>query len=289
MALSWDFSEIGRVKEEVAGPLEIDTVQHDPWQAASFPVPKALLGTVNEMLRERINMGILEPCKGPYRNPWFLVKKSNGKYRLINAAMNINRVTIKDANLPPNPDEFAEEFAGMAIGSYIDLFSGYDQLPLDKKSRDMTAISTPLGLLRQTTLLQGATNSVAQFVRVVSLILRELIPDIALPYVDDIGVKGPKSRYNDEEVPELPGVRRFVFEHLQNLDRVLAELERAGTTISAEKSHFCSAGMKIVGFVCDYEGRHPDQGKVSKILLWPDCRNVSDARAFMSVCVYYRI
>jgi Integrase zinc binding domain/RNase H-like domain found in reverse transcriptase/Reverse transcriptase (RNA-dependent DNA polymerase) len=289
MALAWDFGEMGKVRPEVAPPQEIHTVSHEPWQAPSFPVPKALHGVVSEMLRERLKRGILEPCHGPYRNPWFLVKKNNGKYRLINAAMNINRVTIKDANLPPNPDEFAEEFAGMVVGSYIDFFSGYDQLELAKRFRDLTAIATPLGLFRQTTVLQGATNSVAQFVRVITKILQDWIPHVALPYLDDIGVKGPRTRYNEEEVPGLPGVRRFMLEHIQNLDRVLADIERSGTTIAAEKSKFCMAGLKVVGFVCDADGRHPDKAKVVKILEWPDCRNVTEARAFMGICVYYRI
>ncbi|EFQ93275.1 hypothetical protein PTT_09396 [Pyrenophora teres f. teres 0-1] len=38
----------------------------------------------------------------------------------------INGVTIQDANPPPNPDEFSEEFAGCAIMSLIDFFLGYD-------------------------------------------------------------------------------------------------------------------------------------------------------------------
>ena len=121
------------------------------------------------------------------------------------------------ANLPPVPDEFSEEFAGRVIGSYLDWFSGYDQLELDQLTRGLTAIMTDLGLLRQCTLLQGATNSVAQFCRVVLTLLRDLIPHVAMPFLDDIGVKGPKSRYNDKEVPELPGVRKFVLEHIQNL------------------------------------------------------------------------
>lgn len=289
MVLAWDMTEIGRIRPEVTPPLKIDTVPHEPWHAPSFPVPKALRQTVNEMLRERIQNGILEPCQGPYRNPWFLVKKKNGKYRLINSATNINRVTIKDANLPPAADEFAEEFAGRAIGSYLDFLSGYDQMKLDETSRDLTAIMTDLGLLRQCTLLQGATNSVAQFVRVVTTILQDHIPHIALPFLDDIGVKGPRSRYNDEEVPEMPGVRRFVLEHVQNLDKVLADLERAGASISAEKSMFCMAGLKIVGYVCDSSGRHPDSSKVLKVLKWRDCRDVQEARAFIGLCVYYRI
>lgn len=47
------------------------------------------------------------------------------------------------------------------ISSVIKLLSGYDQLPLDVREKDLTAISTPLGLFRSTRILQGATNSVA--------------------------------------------------------------------------------------------------------------------------------
>ena len=99
------------------------------------------------MLKERIANGLLEPYYRPYRNPWFLVKKKSGKYRIVDAAMNINKVTIRDANLPPSVDEFLEEFAGMYITSLIDFFSGYDQVELDKRCRDLTAFMILLGLL----------------------------------------------------------------------------------------------------------------------------------------------
>ena len=75
------------------------------------------------------------------------MQKKNKKYRLINSVTNINRVIIKDTNLPPVIDEFLEEFAGRAIGSYLDFYSRYNQLLLVEKSRDLTAIITDLGLL----------------------------------------------------------------------------------------------------------------------------------------------
>ena len=116
-------------------------------------------------------------------------------------------------------DEFSEEFAGCKMASLIDFFSGYDQVELDVRSRDLTAFQTPLGLLRQTTLPQGATNSVAQFVQIVTKILEDLIPDVSLPFLNDIGVKGLYTTYGNEEV--CPGVRRYVMEHIQSLDRML--------------------------------------------------------------------
>jgi hypothetical protein len=87
------------------------------------------------------------------------------------------------------------------------------------------AFQTTQGLYRPTRLVQGATNSVSAFVRVALKILNAHLGSIAEILIDDVGVKGPKSRYGEEEVEGLPGVRRFVMEHLQNLDNVLADVE----------------------------------------------------------------
>ena len=65
-------------------------------------------------------------------------------------------------------------------------------------------------------------------------------------------------------------------------------LEQAGCTIGS-KSQFCMDGINAVGFVCGAEGRSPDTAKVIKILEWKPCSDVGEARAFMGVCVYYRI
>jgi len=78
------------------------------------------------MLKDRVEKNVLEPSYGPYRNPWFLVKKEKGKYRLINTAMEINRVTVRDTNLPPFVNEFSKKFTGCIITFLIDFFSGYD-------------------------------------------------------------------------------------------------------------------------------------------------------------------
>jgi hypothetical protein len=78
------------------------------------------------MLKEILKSGTLERYYGPYRNPWFLVKKKNGIYRIINVAIVINTVTVRDINLPPVADDFAEEFTGIYITFLVNFLSGYD-------------------------------------------------------------------------------------------------------------------------------------------------------------------
>jgi len=48
-------------------------------------------------------------------------------------------------------------------------------------------------------------------------------------------------------------------------------------------------GVVIVGMVCDYDGRRPEEKKVKKILDWPIPYNIKEARGFLGIVVYYRI
>jgi hypothetical protein len=85
---------------------------------------------------------------------------------------------------------------------------------------------------------------------IISEILNTHLVSIAKIFVGNVGVESLKSRYGEEEVKRLPGVRWLVMQHLQNVDNVLADIQRARATIYGEKSDWCWIGIKIDGFVC---------------------------------------
>ena len=76
-------------------------------------------------------------------------------------------------------------------------------------------------------------NSVAQFSRIITKILLDLLPNKARAFLNDISIKGPKTDYNGEKA--LSSVKRFILEHLINLDAVLVNVELAGYSIAAKK------------------------------------------------------
>jgi len=78
-------------------------------------------------------------------------------------------------------------------------------------------------------------------------------------------------------------------EHLQNLDNVLADVERTGATISGGKSDWCRNGVKIVGGVSGEAGRWPQTSKVDKVWNWPRCKNRTECSTFLRLSTYYRI
>ena len=120
-----------------------------------FPILKSLVLIAMEIIQEHFNIDLLEYCNSLYQNFYFLVGKSNRKYQLINTAVFLNRVLVKDINLPLSADEFSEEFGEIAVTLVVDLFSEYNQMPLAPESQDMTAFQTLIGLLQIITLPQG--------------------------------------------------------------------------------------------------------------------------------------
>ena len=188
--------------------------------------------------------------------------------------------------MPLLVDEFLEEFAKCQYTSLIDFFFRYNQLTLNVKSKDITAFITPLSLLKMTTLLQGAINLIAQFIRVIITILKDLFLAIAMLFIDNIKVKGLYTDYNKEL--KLFKICRFVFEHLQNLNRALDQIKRAKASIKL-KLQFCYNSISIISFVCNFRGRSLATAKVSKILNQYQCNNITKAKAFLGICVYYRI
>ena len=146
---------------------------------------------------------------------------------------------------------------------------------------------TALGLVRMTRLPQGWTNSVATFQRIIGKVHCHQIPHEVRPFLDDVGIKGPKSQYDDIEI--APGIRRFIYEHAQIFRRFIHDCWIAGLTISGAKSAIGMVGVEIVGFLCDERGRRPEPQRVQRILDWPTPRSTKDARAFIGVVVYYRI
>ena len=101
----------------------------------------------------------------------------------------------------------------------MDLYVGYDKCALATSLQDYTTFQTPFGTMRLTTLPMGWTNSVPIFHDDVCYILQPEIPHVTQPYIDNIPVRGPATRYiqensEPETIPENPGIRCFVWETL---------------------------------------------------------------------------
>lgn len=284
----------GILRNDYFSDYIMPTVPHTPWEYKNIPIPPGIRDKVIEMLKSKVEAGVYEPSQSSYRCRWFCVAKKNGGFRIVHDLQPLNKVSIRDAGLLPIVDDFVESYAGCQCYTVFDLFWGFDARTVDPQSRDMTAFFTPLGLLRLTALPMGYTNSPAEFQKCMAFILQDEIPHVANIFIDDLPIKGPKTKYLDESgnpqtIPDNPGIRRFIWEHALDVHRIMHRIKCAGASFSPKKTQICRPEAIIVGQKCTSDGRLPEDTRVSKILNWPPLETVKEVRGFLGLCGTVRI
>ena len=294
-AFAWTEMEKGRFDPAYFDPIIFPTVEHVPWVVRNIPIPPGAYDRIIAIVKDKIASGVYEDSNSSYRSRWFCVLKKDGKsLRIVHDLQPLNKVCIQDSALPPLTETFAESFAGRACYGLLDLFVSFDQRELDERSRDMTTFQTPLGTKRLTSVPMGYTNAMQIIHGDVTYVLQDEIPDVTKPFVDDVPAKGPKTMYqltdgSYETIDGNSGIRRFVWEHLNNVNRILQRMKAVGGTFNGKKFEACVPSAIIVGHKCTIEGRVPDDSKVQKIRDWPPCTTLTEVRAFLGTCGLVRI
>jgi hypothetical protein len=219
-AFAWEETEKGRFDPEWFDPIIIPTIEHVPWVLKNIPILPGIYDRVVDIIRTKIVAGVYEDSNSSYRSRWFTVLKKDGKaLRIVHDLRPLNEVTVQDSSVPPITEQYAESFAARGCYSLLDLFVSFNQRTLDERCRDLTTFQTPLGAKRLTSIPMGYTNATQIMHADVSFILRDEIPHITIPFIDDVPVKGPVTRYLQEDgtyetIPQNPEIRRFIWEHL---------------------------------------------------------------------------
>jgi len=133
--------------DEFFPDYEIPVIEHVPWVQSPIRIPKSIEDMVRQMLLEQKEAGKYEYSTASYHSQIFPVSKPKGGIRIVADVQELNRVTVRDAGLPPRTDDFAESFIGHVIYGLADLFSGYDGRRLGVASRPLTTFSCLIGPL----------------------------------------------------------------------------------------------------------------------------------------------
>ena len=281
-AFAFTHAERGTFNTKYYPEYAMRTVPHVPWQIKPIRLPKSREAEIMDMLEDQRQAGKYELSSSSYRSAVFAVEKKDGKLRLVHDLQPLNRVTIRDAGLPPRMEDIIENLKGRSFYFVADLKSGYDAVPLKDESRDLTAFHAyDLGLMRLTSLPQGYTNSMIEFCRRTSHMLRSMKPEHADSFVDDLFGMGPPTRYKDRSIPENPNIRQFIYEGIQVFRRLVSLVEMAGVTISGEKLVAATPALTALGTVVSLLGGHVTHKITAKILKWPVCQSVSEVRGFL--------
>ena len=224
---TWDDSKCSHFCEDFFPPVEIPIIAHTPWVQQNIPILPGIYDQVCKIIWTKMDTGVYECSNSLYCSHWFCVaKKEADAICPVHSLKPLNAVTIQHSSITPFTEQIAEQFTGHACSGMLDLYVGYNECTLTETSHDYTTFQTPYGALRLTKLLMGWTNAVPIFHDNVKHILQLEVPQYTIPYIDDIPICGPASTYQAtngtfETIPENSSIRRFVWEHFQNLNCII--------------------------------------------------------------------
>ncbi|KAG0427782.1 Retrovirus-related Pol polyprotein from transposon opus, partial [Dictyocoela muelleri] len=106
-----------------------------------YPVPIGIQPEVKHHLKELMQKGIIEEKSCDTVSPASLIKKKNGRLRLVVDYRYLNSITKKVHNITLNIYEILAKIKGAAVFSTIDLNNGYHQISLNDEDIDKTGFS----------------------------------------------------------------------------------------------------------------------------------------------------
>ena len=103
------------------------------------------------------------------------VKKKNGQIRCCVDFRNLNKAHLKDEFPLPNMDLLIDSVARSAMFSFMDGFSGYNQIRMAPKDAEKTAFKTPMGNFYYTIMPFGLKNAGTTYQRAMTAIFHNMM------------------------------------------------------------------------------------------------------------------
>ena len=88
-----------------------------------------------------------------------MVKKANGKWRIFVDFTDLNRACFKDSYPFPWIDNLVDSTAKHQLLSFMDAFSGYNQIKMKEANQEMTSFVTNQGLFCYKVMPFGLKNA----------------------------------------------------------------------------------------------------------------------------------
>ena len=161
-----------------------------------------------------------------------LVKKANGKWRMCVDFTDLNKACPKDSFPLPRIDQLVDSTAGHKLLTFIDTFSGYNQINMDEEDQEKTAFITSQGLYCYKVMPFRLKNAGATYQRLVNKMFNKQIGRNMEVYVDDMLVK------SKEELA-----------HLDNHRETFATLKQYQMKLNLSKCVFRVVSGKFLGFM----------------------------------------
>nr|KYP71974.1 Retrovirus-related Pol polyprotein from transposon opus [Cajanus cajan] len=178
-----------------------------------------------------------------------MVRKPNGKWRMCTDYTNLNKACPKDAYPSPNIDRLVDGASGHKFLSFLDAYSGYNQIRMHPQDEEKMAFITETANYCYRVMSFGLKNAGATYQRLMNKIFHDQIGRSMEVYVDDMVVKSSD-----------------VSTHVRDLAKVFQALRQHQMRLNPEKCVFGVSGGKFLGFMLSNRGIEANPDKFQAIL-----------------------
>ncbi|GJP74531.1 hypothetical protein CLOP_g5095 [Closterium sp. NIES-67] len=241
-----------------------------PTFRAPYRLSPTELTDMKKQIEYLLAKGLIRPSTLPYGAPVLFTPKPDGSLRMCIDYRALNKQTIKNKYPIPRIDDLLDQLRGATVFSKLDLRSGYWQIRMADRSIHKTAFRTRYGSYEYLVMPFGLTNASATFQAEMNHILRPLLDECVVVYLDDILIYS-----------------RDMKQHVEQVRRIFEILRRERFYVKLSKSEFALEKVEFLGHVVSAQGVHVDPKKIEAVRTWKTPENVKELQQFLGFANYY--
>ena len=161
----------------------------------------------------------------------------------------------------PNIDRLVDGASGQEMMSFLDAYSGYNQIQMYAPDIPKTAFTTDVANYCYKVMPFGLKNAGATYQRLMGKVFKEQIGENLEVYVDDMVVKSSE-----------------IQKHLEDLEEVFAQIRKYNIRINPEKCVFGVRGGKFLGFMLTNRGIEANPHKCEAIMQMGRPKNLKEVQ-----------
>ena len=255
----------------IAMEMNLELNDNSPVFKKQYPLPMIKEKFILSEVENLVKAGLAEPCISPYNSPVHAVEKKNKEFRMVVDMRGVNS-KLKQPQYPlPKIENILKRIENFEYFFVLDLKSGFSQLKLNEKSRNICAYTVAGKQLRPTCCPQGikpASNVFSYMMR--EKVWREYYNYIVFGLIDD----------------SLCGSYTFD-DHLATLILLFDRLEEVGLKMRPDKCNFGKKNVEFLGFDISNHGVAAQASKIIDLDKFEKPKNRKMLMSFLGFMNFY--
>jgi hypothetical protein len=251
-------------------PLKKDTI---PFKQKLRPISPLLFPVIEKEIKNLLDAKIIIPLR---YSKWIanlvIVRKKNGEIKLCVDFRNLNKCSKKENYPLPKMEHLLQKISGVTVMSFLDGFSGYNQVSVHPDDQEKTTFTAPWGTFMYAKMPFRLMNVGATFKRAMDIAFVGEKDKFVLIYLNDITVYSSSHE-----------------EHLKHLKRVFLKCRQFGISVNHKKYQFALKKGKLLGHIVSAEGVKIDPTRVEEIQRLSIPRSKKDIQSLLGKINFVRI